>query len=256
LRWQPAGRPKYAGSATPRPAYRGDMTTVAVVGGHGKVARHLHPLLVRAGHVPVGLVRSDAHRRELRATGVQARLLDVEQASPEDFRQAFAGCQAVVFAAGAGPDGRADRKRTVDLEGSLKSMEAARAAGIRRFVQVSAMVVDDPVPEKASPVWRAYIEAKRDADDALRASPLDWTILRPGWLTDEPPTRRVCIGRGVPDGQLSRADLAAVITAVLGNDGTVRRQWEVVQDGMLIDEAIAVSLLREQGQRARSGSRR
>ena len=250
------GRPKDAHPATPRPAYRDGMTTVAVVGGHGKVARHLHPLLVRAGHVPVALVRSEAHRRELRATGVQARLLDIEEAGAGDFAKAFAGCRAVVFAAGAGPDGRAERKRTVDLEGSLKSIEGARAAGIRRFVQVSAMVVDDPVSEKASPVWRAYLDAKREADEALRASPLDWTILRPGWLTDEPPTRRVCVGSDVPDGQIPRADLAAVITAVLATEGTIRRQWEVVQDGMAIEEAIAVSLLGEQGRRTRSGSRR
>lgn len=232
------------------------MTTVAVVGGHGKVARHLHPLLVRAGYEPVGLVRNQAHRRDLRALGAEARLLDIETSSAEDFARAFAGCQVVVFAAGAGPDGQAERKRTVDLEGSLKSIEGARAAGIRRFVQVSAMVVDDPVADSASPVWRAYIEAKREADEALRASRLDWTILRPGWLTDDPPTRRVCIGRDVPDGEIPRADVAAVITAVLDNEGTIKRQWEVVQDGMRIAEAIAVSLLSEQGRGARSASRR
>jgi len=144
------------------------MARVAVVGGHGKVARHLHPLLVRARHTPVALVRNEAHGPELEELGAEVRLLDIEGSTAEDFARAFDGCRAVVFAAGAGPDGKVERKRTVDLEGSLKSIDGAKGAGIRRFVQVSAMAVDDPVPADASPVWRAYIEAKRQADEALR----------------------------------------------------------------------------------------
>ncbi|GAA1148577.1 SDR family oxidoreductase [Nocardioides aquiterrae] len=221
------------------------MARVAVVGGHGKVARLLHPLLVRAGHTPVALVRNEAYRRELEDLGAEVRMLDIEKETAEGFARAFAGCRAVVFSAGAGADGKVERKRTVDLEGSLKSIEACQTAGIKRFVQVSAMVVDDPIPEDASPVWRAYIEAKRAADDALRDSELDWTILRPGWLTDDPGTRRVVIGRDVPEGDIPRADLAAVIVAVLDNDVTIGRQWELTQDGTLIVEAIAVAAAAE-----------
>jgi uncharacterized protein YbjT (DUF2867 family) len=221
------------------------MARIAIVGGHGKVARLLHPLLVGAGHTPVALVRNEAYRPELEAVGAEVRLLDIEKSTAEEFARAFVGCRAVVFAAGAGADGKVERKRTVDLEGSLKSIEGARAAEIRRFVQISAMVVDDPISEDASPVWRAYVEAKRAADDALRSSGLDWTILRPGWLTDELATRRVIIGRDVPDGDIPRADVAGVIAAVLDNDATIGRQWELVQDGLLIVEAIAQALLSE-----------
>ena len=226
------------------------MAGVAVVGGHGKVARLLHPLLLRAGHTPVALVRNEAYRHELEALGAEVRLLDIERESSEEFARAFAGCRAVVFSAGAGTDGRVERKRTVDLEGSLKSIEACKAAGIKRFVQISALAVDDPIPEDASPVWRAYIEAKRAADEALRGSQLDWTLLRPGWLTDDPGTRRVLIGRDVPEGDIPRADVAAVIAAVLENDGTIGRQWELIQDGLLIIEAIAVAELAELGHNA------
>jgi uncharacterized protein YbjT (DUF2867 family) len=211
------------------------------------VARLLHPLLVHAGHSPVALVRNDAYRQELEALGADVRLLDIEKDGSEEFARAFAGCRAVVFSAGAGTDGKVERKRTVDLEGSLKSIEACKPAGIKRFVQISAMVVDDPIPEDASPVWRAYIEAKRAADQALRASQLDWTILRPGWLTDDPGTRRVLIGRDVPEGDIPRADVAAVIAAVLENDGTIGRQWELIQDGLPIIEAIAVAGLAQLG---------
>ena len=128
------------------------------------------------------------------------RLLDIEQQDAADFAAAFDGCDAVVFAAGGGPDGNIERKRTVDLEGSLKSIEGARLAGIRRFVQVSAINVDDPLPDDTGDVWRAYVEAKRDADAALRESGLDWTIIRPGRLTDEPATGLVALGSGVPRG--------------------------------------------------------
>ena len=221
------------------------MARVAVVGGHGKVARLLHPLLVRAGHTPVALVRNEAHRHELEALGAEVRMLDIEKETPEGFARAIAGCRAVVFSAGGGADGNVERKRTVDLEGSLKSIEACRPAGIKRFVQVSAMAVDDPIPEDASPAWRAYIEAKRAADEALRGSQLDWTILRPGWLSDDPGTRRVIIGRDVPDGDIPRADVAAVIAAVLEDDGTIGRQWELIHDGLLILQAIAVAELSE-----------
>jgi len=226
------------------------MARVAVVGGHGKVARLLHPLLVRAGHMPVALVRNEAYRHELEALGAEVRLLDIEKETSEEFAQAFAGCRAVVFAAGAGTDGKVERKRTVDLEGSLKSIDACKPARIKRFVQISAMAVDDPIPEDASPVWRAYIEAKRAADEALRGSQLDWTILRPGWLSDDPGTRRVLIGRDVPEGDIPRADVAAVIAAVLDNDGTIGRQWELIHDGLLIIEAIAVAELAELGRGA------
>jgi uncharacterized protein YbjT (DUF2867 family) len=104
------------------------------------------------------------------------------------------------------------------------------------------MAVDDPVPADASPVWRAYIEAKREADEALRASGLDWTILRPGWLTDDPGRLRVVIGRDVPEGDIPRGDVAAVIAAVLENDGTISKQWDVVQDGLTIVKAIALAM--------------
>ena len=216
---------------------------VAVVGGHGKVARHLHPLLVRAGHTPVALVRNEAYGAELEELGAEVCLLDIERSTAEDFARAFDGCQAVVFAAGAGPDGKVERKRTVDLKGSLKSIDGAKRARVRRFVQVSAMAVDDPVPADTSPVWRAYIEAKREADEALRASGLDWTILRPGGLTDDPGQRRIVIGRDVPEGDVPRDDVAALILAVLDNDGTISKQWEVVQDGLTIVEAIARAML-------------
>src|SRR3954464_3095171 len=214
------------------------MSRIAVVGGHGQVARHLLVALRRSEHDPVALVRREEYRAELESRGAQVRLLGIENADADAFAAAFDGCDAVVFAAGGGPDGNKERKRTVDLEGSLKSVEGARVAGIERFVQVSAINVDEPVPEGTDEVWRAYVEAKRDADAALRASDLAWTIIRPGRLTDDPATGKVSLGPDVGPGAVTRADVAAVLAAVVDEPTTVGKQWNLVNGEVPVAEAV------------------
>jgi nucleoside-diphosphate-sugar epimerase len=217
------------------------MTRIAIVGGHGQVARQLIHVLRRADHDPVALVRKEEYRAELEERGAEVRLLDIERDDVDAFATAFEGCAAVVFAAGGGPDGNIERKRTVDLEGSLKSIEAARKAGIDRFVQVSAIGVDDPLPEDTGDVWRAYVEAKRDADAALRSSELAWTIIRPGRLTDDPATGKVALGTDVTRGDVTRADVAAVLAAVLDAPGSIRKQWNLVNGEVPVEEAVQAS---------------
>ncbi len=214
------------------------MSHIAVVGGHGAVARHLLHDLRRSEHTPVALVRNEAYRAELEGRGAEVRPLDIERDDAAAFAAVFAGCTAVVFAAGGGPDGNVERKRTVDLEGSLKSIEGARLAGIDRFVQISAIDVDNPVPEGTSEVWAAYVAAKRDADQALRDSGLAWTILRPGRLTDEPATGLVALGDDVPRGDVTRADVAAVVAAVLDHDAAVGHQWNLVNGDVPVHDAL------------------
>jgi uncharacterized protein YbjT (DUF2867 family) len=215
------------------------MSHIAIVGGHGAVARHLLHDLRRSEHNPVALVRNEAYRADLEGRGAEVRLLDIEREDADAFAAAFDGCTAVVFAAGGGPDGNITRKRTVDLEGSLKSIEGARLAGIDRFVQISAIDVDNPVPDGTSEVWAAYVEAKRDADRALRNSGLAWTILRPGRLTDDPATGLVSLGDDVPRGDVTRADVAAVVAAVLDHDASVGHQWNLVNGSTPVHEALA-----------------
>ncbi len=217
------------------------MSRVAVVGGNGQIARLLHPLLIGAGHQPVALVRRQEQAEALQADGVDTRLLDIENSGEDDFAAAFEGCDAVVFAAGGGPDGNVERKRTVDLEGSLKSIAGATSAGIRRFVQISAINVDEPVAEDAGEVWTAYVEAKRDSDAALRASDLDWTILRPGKLTDDAATGQVALGPDIERGEIPRADVAAVVAATLDDSRTVGQQWNVVSGDHPVDAAISAA---------------
>lgn len=214
------------------------MTRIAIVGGHGQIARQLHPMLLAAGHDPVALVRRPDQAAALEAAGVTTGRLDIEADDVAAFAAAFEGCQAVVFAAGGGPDGNIERKQTVDLEGALKSIDGARAVGISRFVQVSAIHVDGPVADDAAPVWKAYVAAKRDADAALRDSGLDWTILRPGTLLDEPATGRVRLAASLPGGSVPRADVAAVLADVLDTGAGIGRQWELTAGDTPIRDAL------------------
>ncbi|MGB9013690.1 MAG: NAD(P)H-binding protein [Aeromicrobium sp.] len=214
------------------------MTRIAIVGGHGQIAQLLITELVAAGHQPVALIRKPEQSAELEAMGAETALLDIEAEGGERFGEIFDGADAVVFAAGGGADGDIERKRTVDLGGSLKSIAGAGLAGVKRFVQVSSIGVDDDLPDDVDDVWKAYVEAKRDADAALRNSDLDWTIIRPGALTDDPGTGRVEIGPSVDRGEVPRADVAAVLAAVLDDPRTIGQQWILVGGSSSIDDAI------------------
>lgn len=215
------------------------MSTIVIVGGHGKVALRLAEALTGHGHTVRSTIRTESQGADIERTGAEPYLIDIEHSDAQDFAEVFGDAHAIVFSAGAGGDGNADRKRTVDLEGSLKSIDAARIAGIGRFVQVSAIGVDNPLPADTDPVWRAYVEAKRDADVALRASGLDWTIVRPGRLTDAPATGRIRVGEHLPTGDISRADVAAVIAAALEDDATIGTQFELTEGEQAIPDALA-----------------
>jgi uncharacterized protein YbjT (DUF2867 family) len=214
-------------------------TRVAIVGGAGKVSRRLIPLLIDAGIEAVPLARRGEQLVELEQMGASPRRLDIEKASADDFLAALDGCDGIVFSAGGGADGNVERKRTVDLEGAVKAMEAARALGVDRFVQVSAIGVDQPVESSAGAAWKAYVEAKRDADAALRATQLAWTIIRPGGLTDDDATGLVTLAPEVERGTIPRADVAAVIVACLTHESAVGRQWELVSGSTPIAEAVS-----------------
>jgi nucleoside-diphosphate-sugar epimerase len=215
------------------------MTRVAIVGAHGKVAQQLMGLLYDRGDDFVGIVRTSDHAEDVYRLGGEGILLDIEHARVSELAEAFSGSDVIVFSAGAGPGSGVERKHTVDFAGSVVSAAAAVAAGVRRFIQVSAMGVDSPVDADADPQWAAYVTAKRDADASLRESGLDWTILRPGALTSEPPTGRIALDSSVPRGTISRADVAAVIVATIDEPRSGGHTWEFVSGTEPIPEAIA-----------------
>ena len=202
---------------------------VVIAGGHGKIALLLERLLAERGDQAVGLIRNPAHVADVQKAGAEAVICDLETASAEDVAMLLSGADAVVFAAGAGAGSGAPRKDSVDRGASVLMADAAERAGVRRFVQVSSMGTGQPPRPGTDEVWAAYITAKTVAEDDLRARDLDWTILRPGRLTDAPPTGRIRLAPPpVPRDTVSRADVAAVIADLLDNPGTRHQTLELV----------------------------
>jgi uncharacterized protein YbjT (DUF2867 family) len=202
---------------------------VVIAGGHGKIALLLEHLLAGRGDQAVGLIRNPAHAADVQKAGAEAVVCDLEAASADDVAALLAGAAAVVFAAGAGPGSGAPRKDTVDRGASVLLADAAERAGVRRFVQISTMGAGQSPQPSADEVWAAYITAKTAAEDDLRSRDLDWTILRPGRLTNAPATGRIRLATPpLPRGAVPRADVAAVIVALLDEPGTWHQTLELV----------------------------
>jgi uncharacterized protein YbjT (DUF2867 family) len=213
---------------------------VAIAGGHGKVARRLARLLVARGYEVRGLIRNSDHAEDLRVDGSEPVLCDVESAGVDEMARAIAGAYAVVFAAGAGPGSGAARKLTIDRDGAIKLLEAARAAAVKRYVMVSSVGAENPPDD--DDVFSVYLRAKAEADRALAGSDRAWTIVRPGFLTDEPGTGRVRIDREPVRARVSRDDVALVLAAVLDEPAAVRRILYVNGGEDPVELALAAAL--------------
>jgi uncharacterized protein YbjT (DUF2867 family) len=208
---------------------------VLVAGGHGKIALRLLRLLAADGHRARGLIRKPEQAADLEAVGAVAVLGDLEaDASLAEYLQ---GADVVVFAAGAGPGSGPERKRTVDLGGAVKLADAAMAVGVRRYVMISSIGADRP--QVASGAMRPYLDAKAEADEYLMASGLEYTIVRPGSLSDGPGTGRVHLSRELGGrGDVPRDDVAAVIAEVLDAPNTIGVTFEVFSGDHLVAEAV------------------
>ncbi|TWH21771.1 putative NAD(P)-binding protein [Prauserella rugosa] len=213
---------------------------VVIAGGHGKIALLLEKRLAANGDQAVGIVRNSDHIDDLRAVSAEPAVLDLEDATVDEVASVLEGADAAVFAAGAGPGSGAPRKETVDRDAAVLFADAAERAGVRRFVQISAMGTDGPIDADAvGEVFAAYLRAKAAAEDDLRARDLDWTILRPGGLTDDPATGMVQLAEDVPRGSVPRDDVAAVVVALLSDDVAFRSTVELTSGNTPIAEAVS-----------------
>jgi nucleoside-diphosphate-sugar epimerase len=187
---------------------------IAIAGGHGQIALHLTRLLHARGDEVIGLIRNPAHADDVRQAGGHPRVCDLESATVEDVSVAIDGADAVVFAAGAGPGSGAERKLTMDRDGAIKLLAAAVGVNAPRFVIISSVGAENPPDD--DDVFSVYLRAKAEADAAVRGSDREWTVVRPGALTDDAGTGRVRISTDPFRGRVARADVAAVLEAVLG----------------------------------------
>ncbi|MBF4460232.1 MULTISPECIES: SDR family oxidoreductase [unclassified Pseudoclavibacter] len=212
---------------------------IAVIGGNGQIARLLTTQLIERGHRVTSVIRNPDYVDSLKELGADPVVADLEQSTATDLAKQLGHVDAVVFAAGAGPGSSAERKLTLDRDGAILSADAAEIANVRRFVVVSA-IGTDTFDRDSDDVYQVYLRAKSEADADIRArsAKLDWTIVRPGGLTDDEPTGHVKVGEQVERGSIPRADVAAVIAALLVRRVGIHKQFEVVSGDDEVGEAV------------------
>jgi uncharacterized protein YbjT (DUF2867 family) len=210
---------------------------VVIAGGHGQIAMQLERLLAARGDDAIGLVRNPDHVGDLEQVGAKAAVVDLERSSVDDLVPVLNGADAVVFAAGAGPGSGSARKDTVDRDAAILLADAALAAGVRRYVMVSAIRADEGDPD-SDDVFQVYLRAKGAADAYVRDQDLDWTIVRPGRLTDDAGTGQVRLGPDVEYGEVPRADVAATLLGVLDDPATAGKQFNLVSGGTPVATAL------------------
>ncbi len=216
------------------------MATVVIVGGHGRIALELARRLTERGDRVRSVVRNPEHAADLEAVGAEPVVHDLETGATAAFAAELSGADAVVFSAGAGAGSGVLRKRTVDLGGALATIDAAKQAGVRRVVQISFLGAGLPTAPGAEEVFAAYWDAKRQADDALRGSGLDWTVVKPGRLLDDPGTDRgeVRTADGGRGEATRRADVAALVVLALDEPRTIGHDLVVVEGETPLAQAL------------------
>lgn len=202
-------------------------------------------VLQAEGEQTVGLIRNPEHAADLGREGATPVVCDLEHASVDEVAEAIAGADAAVFAAGAGPGSGAARKLTMDRDGAIKLLDAARASGVQQYLIVSSVGAENPPP--GDDVFNVYLRAKAEADRAVMASDRDWTILRPGQLTDEPGAGRVRIDAAPFRGRVAREDVAAVLARLLHDPRAANRVLYVNGGSQPLERALEEILAKPVG---------
>lgn len=198
---------------------------VAIIGANGKIGQQLTQLVQASDeHQSLAMVRKSAQQQEWQAQGVESRLIDLE-GSVSELANAIQGAEAVVFTAGSGGSTGDDKTLLIDLDGAVKAMEAAQAVGAKRFIMVSAWQAN--TRENWAEQLLPYYAAKHYADRELMRSELDWTIVRPGALTDEPGSGQVQIDDELPAGSVPREDVAQVLLGCLNSRDMIGKAFDL-----------------------------
>lgn len=208
---------------------------VAVVGANGQIGKQVVGFLKEDGHTPRAIVRKEEQVQSFEKEGVEAALVDLE--GPVDqISNGLKGADAVVFSAGSGGSTGSDKTLLIDLDGAVKTMEAAKEAGIERFIIVSALQAHHR--ENWNDSLKPYYVAKHFADRALEDSGLTYTIIRPGGLLNEEGTGKVSAAENLERGSIPREDVARTIVASLTEASTFNKGFDLISGSTGIEEAV------------------
>ncbi len=212
---------------------------VVIAGGHGQIALKLEKLLAERGDQAVGIVRNPDHVADLEAIGAEAAVLDLEKSDVDAVAKVLDGADAAIFAAGAGPGSGTARKDTVDRAAAALFAAASERAGVRRHIQVGSINADVWETADVPDDFRLYLKAKKAAEDDLRARDLEWTILRPGQLTNDEGTGKILIAESTERGPIPRQDVAAILVALLDDPSTAGRVLTTISGDTPISQAVS-----------------
>lgn len=219
------------------------MSRVVVVGARGRTGLLVVKGLLKAGHAVVATIRNPKHMAELVKLGAETHVLDLDSSPLADFEHAFRDAEAVVFAAGSA---ESDPRSDIDRKGVQRTVRAAMKAKATRYVAISALGATTKLPGgEAWPGMKAYYAAKKTANKVVRNSSLFWTIIEPGTLSDGKATGKVALSEGkddVPHKKISRADVAAVVLAVLDEPRTAGHTFQIVGGSTTVAQAIKAAL--------------
>ncbi|GGF40891.1 SDR family oxidoreductase [Echinicola rosea] len=209
---------------------------VLVIGANGQIGHLIVESLQKADDfIPVAMVRKEEQVAALKERSVDTVLSDLE-GPVEDLAKAMEGIDAVVFTAGSGGKTGDDKTLLIDLDGAVKCIEAAEKTGVKRFVMISALQANNR--ENWNDSLRPYYVAKHYADRMLEMSSLDYTIIRPGGLLNEPGTGKVNAGGQLDRSTIPRADVAQTVLEVLKTNRTIQKSFDLVSG----DDSIADAL--------------
>lgn len=211
------------------------MSKPFIVGANGNIGHILVEKLKLNKQKFIAGVRKPDQLVDLQARGIKGKLLDLQD-SVENIAEAFSGADSVIFTAGSGGSTGDDKTLEIDLDGAVKTIEAAQRAGIKRYIMVSSVQADDRDNFKDSPL-RPYMIAKFYADRELRRSNLDYTIIHPGYLTDDQPTDKITVDDLSKNQKISRADVASVLMELIDNKKSIRKDYTIVNGDTLINDA-------------------
>ncbi|WP_424163568.1 SDR family oxidoreductase [Bacillus amyloliquefaciens] len=209
---------------------------VFLIGANGQIGQRLTGLFQKDGkHTLRAMVRKEEQKEALQAAGTEAVLADLE-GSAEDIAKAAEGCDAVVFTAGSGGSTGHDKTLLIDLDGAAKAVEAAKKAGIKRFIMVSALQAHNRA--NWNEALKPYYVAKHYADKILEASGLTYTIIRPGGLLNDPGTGKIKAAADLERGSISRDDVANTVIASLDEPNTYEKAFDLTAGSTPVREAL------------------
>ena len=221
---------------------------ITIIGGHGKVALLATPLLVKAGHSVHSIIRKESQSEDIRTLGGTPVVADIESMNVEEITSLLSelNTQVLVWSAGAAGQGGPERTYAVDRDAAIRSMDAAEAAGVQRYIMVSYLGADPAHGIDPSNGFYTYAEAKAAADEHLRASSLRYTILGPGALADGEASDidldlQLAAGRldELVSRTVARATVAAVLVAVIEDESTVGKALPFIDGSTPIAQALA-----------------